>query len=199
MIYFLTKYILKILLTPFFRIKTSGLEEVPDKGRVIIASNHKSFLDPVIMGIVLKRRIYFMAKKELFEIPVFGRFIKALGAFSVDRGHSDRKALRKSMKILEDEKMLGIFVEGRRIRREGIGEIKSGVYLISKLSNAPVVISCIKGTRPLFLKRSIFYIPSAITVDFKIIGKTGGEQPKEDFLSRIREELESKWKKKKVN
>lgn len=150
MIYRTVRLILKLLLTPLFRIRAEGLEAVPARGPVIIAANHKSFLDPVVLGIVLKRPVRFMAKKELFNIPLFGWLITRLGAFPVDRGKPDRASLRNSLEILENGEVLGIFVEGTRIKKPGIGEIKQGVYLISKMSRAPVVVAAIRGTRPLF-------------------------------------------------
>lgn len=132
------------------RIKGEGLENVPGQGPVIIAANHKSFLDPVVLGVLLPRQIRFMAKKELFNIPLFGWLITALGAFPVDRGKPDRASLRNSLDVLKKGGVLGIFVEGTRVKKPGIGEIKPGVYLIAKMSAAPVVVAAIRGTRPLF-------------------------------------------------
>ena len=71
MFYNLAKFICSILIKVLFRIQVEGLENFPEEGAVIVYSNHKSWWDPVVVGCVLKRPIFFMAKKELFKIPVF--------------------------------------------------------------------------------------------------------------------------------
>lgn len=189
MIYRLLRLILKVILKPVFRISAENLNEVPEEGPVIIASNHKSWLDPVAIGIVLKRRVYFMAKAELFSIPVFNLLIKSLGAFPVQRGKADISSLRSALKVLKEGKVLGIFVEGTRVKSPGIGELKPGVYAISRLSKATVVLCAIKGTRPLLIKK---FPPVFNRIKLKFLKFTldPGKFLEEEYLAEMKKQLE---------
>lgn len=189
MIYWLVKLILKMLLTPIFRFSFENTDSVPESGPVIIASNHKSWIDPVAIGIALKRKINFMAKAELFKYPVFGWLIHKLGAFPVKRGAGDISAVKSSLRILRENRVLGIFVEGTRVKTEGIGELKPGVYAIAKLSKSPVILCAIKGSRPLF-KRKLPPIPSKIKLKFEPFEIDPLQFDQESYLVEMRKVLE---------
>jgi 1-acyl-sn-glycerol-3-phosphate acyltransferase len=97
------------------RLRVSGRENLPAEGAVLIVSNHVSQADPPTMGIAaLPRRQYYMAKQELFRVPVLGFMIHKLGAFPIDRGGADRRALRIAKEILARGDMLLMFPEGHR-------------------------------------------------------------------------------------
>ncbi|MCK4776998.1 MAG: 1-acyl-sn-glycerol-3-phosphate acyltransferase [Actinomycetia bacterium] len=115
------------------------MENIPEKGAVILAANHKSYLDPVLVGLASKRPVYFMAKSELFKIKMLDYFLKKLYAFPVKRGEFDRDAFRKSIEVLKSGKVMGIYPEGGRVRDKKIGEIKPGFSLIALKSKAAVV------------------------------------------------------------
>lgn len=105
--------IIRALLYFFFSLyglHVEGRENIPDKGAVIAAANHKSYFDPPLVGIAMeKRRISFMAKSELFRNPLFGRLIRYLGAFPVKRNSADMTAIRKSLAELKKGQVLCIF------------------------------------------------------------------------------------------
>lgn len=146
----------KCLFRLFFRWRVEGLENIPQTGPVVLCSNHISLLDPPLIGSALNRRIYFMAKEELFHIPVFGSLIRSLGAFPVKRGAADRAALRKAIEILQQSKVLGIFPEGTRSKSGKLGEARAGASLIAFKGNAVVIPVAIVGPyrlfRPLYLR-----------------------------------------------
>jgi 1-acyl-sn-glycerol-3-phosphate acyltransferase len=141
----LTRAILKPFLLAFFRMSRIGREHVPD-GAVILAANHRSFLDPFVVGICLNRPVYFVAKKELFDRRVAGWFLNCLGAFPIRRGESDEESVETAKQILARGDALVIFPEGTRIREGSLGRAKRGVGRLALESGAPVVPVAVHGT-----------------------------------------------------
>ena len=127
----------------FWRLRAYGKKNVPMSGPLIVACNHISNLDPPLLGACCPRRISYMAKKELFEIPVLGPLITAVGAYPVDRQGSARAAIKRS--VLRGGGCVGIFPEGGR-NVHGDKEPQTGVALLASLANAPVVPACIIGS-----------------------------------------------------
>jgi len=113
-------------------------------------SNHVSFLDPIIIGCVLPRQVFFMAKMELFKFPIFGWFLKKLGAFPVKRGTADLSAIKHSLKVLSEDKVFGIFPEGTRNKTGGIRAFSHGVAAIAHKSKAQTVPVAIIGKYKIF-------------------------------------------------
>jgi 1-acyl-sn-glycerol-3-phosphate acyltransferase len=141
----LTRAVLKPFLLIFFHMSRMGREHVPD-GAVILASNHRSFLDPFVVGICLNRPVYFVAKKELFDRRFAGWFLNALGAFPIKRGESDEESVETAKQILARGDALVIFPEGTRIREGSLGRPKRGVGRLALESGAPVVPVAVHGT-----------------------------------------------------
>lgn len=185
--------ILSPLVKIIFRLEVQNQEEVPESGPVILIANHKSYLDPIVLGAALKRQIYFMAKRELFDIPLFGSLIKALGAFPVERNSFDRKAFQKALKLIRENKVVGIFPEGTRVRKAEIGEIKPGAYLIARISKAPITLACIRGVFPLFRRDGIFPEMPKVVIKFKFLGTLDENISRKEYLYLIRKELNRLW------
>ncbi|HBQ87678.1 MAG TPA: 1-acyl-sn-glycerol-3-phosphate acyltransferase, partial [Syntrophomonas sp.] len=93
----------------FLGLKIEGVRNLPAQGPVIIAANHVSNWDPVLVGISFKRPVHFIAKAELFTNPVLGKLLTGLNAFPVKRGTPDRRAIRQALDILDMGEVLGIF------------------------------------------------------------------------------------------
>lgn len=129
-----------VYITLFKRYSFSGVENLPATGPVILAANHKSGLDPFYIAIALKRKVHFLAKDELFQNPMLGWVMGKLGTVQVRRGESDREAIAKALRILKQQEVLGIFVEGtRRKDIPGVGDLKSGAAMLSHHSKTPIV------------------------------------------------------------
>ena len=126
-----------------------GLENLPEKEGVIVASNHRSYADPVLLTMYMKRPMHYMAKEELFKNKLFGAFITMLGAFPVKRGVGDMKVIEDSVAFLEKGHNLVIFPEGTRMKENKVGRGKTGVALIAAMSGADVlpVGICFEGTK----------------------------------------------------
>jgi len=127
-------------------LKVYGKDRVPPAGGCVIASNHFSWLDPVVLGFACPRVIYYMAKIEAHRIPGLGAFIRAFGCFPVRRGESDREAVRTMKQIVADGHALGLFVEGTRQRSGVPGEVQPGAAMVALQEAVPIVPVAIYGT-----------------------------------------------------
>lgn len=131
-IYFIVSY---CLVFPIFRLlfrgHIIGNNNVPLKGPLVIVSNHGSHLDPPVLGHVIGRKVSFMAKAELFEIPLLGPLIKSCAAYPVKRGSSDREAIRTATKLLNNGEAIGIFLDGTRQQNGRVNNPMHGAALLS--------------------------------------------------------------------
>lgn len=132
--------------------KIQGVENMPTEGPVILAINHNSLWDPLVAGTSLPRKVSFMAKEELFSIPVLGKIFSKLGAFPVKRGRGDMNAIRQSLTILKEGGVLGLFPEGTRSKNGEIQKGLPGMVLLMEKSKASVVPIKMFGTRHLLTK-----------------------------------------------
>jgi glycerol-3-phosphate dehydrogenase (NAD(P)+) len=143
-------WIVRALFQPFFhiyfRLSRIGREHIPQEGPVIFASNHRSFLDPFIVGTLVRRPIYYVAKKELFRHRIIAWFLNSLGAFPVDRGASDTEMLATARAILARGDCIVIFPEGTRTRPGTLGKPKRGVGRLALEAGAPIVPVAVIGT-----------------------------------------------------
>lgn len=142
--------LIKLLAYPLFRVlfavEHHGVENVPDEGAVIIAGNHPSYLDPLLVGLPIKRTIRFMAWDALFKVPLLGQIIRAVGAFPVDiRKGRGESAFREAVRVLESGDALGIFPEGQRSEQAAMGELRTGVARLAIETGAPIVPVTIGG------------------------------------------------------
>lgn len=138
-----------------YPVRLIGEENIP-QGAVILCANHISSRDPILLLLRLKRRITFMAKKELFKVKLVGAVLREAGAFPVDRGRADLSAIRESMRVLESGGMLGIFPQGTRSAANERTQVHGGAALIEQRSKAPVVPVYIDGPYRPFRRTNIY-------------------------------------------
>lgn len=129
--------------------RASGVDAIPKTGPVIIASNHVSNWDPILLGAGCPRELHFMAKEELFRNPLLAVLIRAYNALPIRRGVLDRNALRAASEVLRNGKVLLMFPGGTRDGSGEMGDPKSGVGFIACMNEAPVVPAYIKGSNVL--------------------------------------------------
>jgi len=140
----------RLLLPIVIKVETKGINNIPTKGPVILASNHLTNYDVFPMQMVIDRPLFFMAKSDLHKNPRLDYALRSLGAFPVHRGQKDQWALQHAEKVLDNEQILAIFPEGTRSKGRGLKAGKTGAARLSIQKNCPIVPAAIKGSHTLF-------------------------------------------------
>ena len=166
-----------------FRGQLIGRENIPQKNSYIMVSNHGSLLDPPLLGHALRRNISFMAKAELFKIPLLGFIIKACGAYPVKRGIVDKNTIKTACKKLSNDNCIGIFIDGTRQKNGRVNKPKQGAALLAfKNQKLLLPVAIVNSHR---LIRFKFFIP----LFSKIIIKVG--EPVQPPQSSSKDDLNS--------
>lgn len=138
------------LFVPFFliylRMGRIGREHLPRRGPLLLAANHRSFLDPFLIGTLVRRPVYYMAKRELFENPLLGFLLNRLGAFPVERGAGDAEAMATARELLARGDCVVVFPEGTRVRRGPLGTPRRGIGRLALETGAPVAPVAVIGS-----------------------------------------------------
>ncbi|MBG9448826.1 1-acyl-sn-glycerol-3-phosphate acyltransferase [Cytobacillus firmus] len=177
------------VLKPIYRFEVFGKENFPKEGGVLLCSNHIDNLDPPVVGINAPRPVYFMAKEELFNVPVLGKIVPHLNAFPVKRGMSDREALRKGLGILKEGNVLGLFPEGTRSKTGQLGKGLAGAGFFALRSEAHVVPCAIIGPYKAFSKLKVVY-GKPIDMNELRERKASAEETTDMIMSEIRKLIE---------
>lgn len=151
------------LLHIYFQGRIYGADQVPLRGPLVVVANHASYFDPPFISNCVRRPVAWMAKEELFQIPIFRTLITWYGAYPVKRGAGDRRALQAALNALEQGWAVGVFLEGTRTPDGRIHDPKLGAALIAAKAQAPLLPVCLWGTQEI-LKNSPFPRPAPITV-----------------------------------
>lgn len=152
MLYRFLRIIGRAVLLLLRRWSVSGTENVPLRGGLVVAGNHTSYWDPVVLGCALSRQVYFMAKAELFRIPFLGTLITLLGAFPVHRSGRDAGAVKRALVLLKQGRVVGIFPEGTRSRTGELLPAHVGAAMLALHAKVPVLPVALQGTRGVFGK-----------------------------------------------
>ncbi|HBZ09421.1 MAG TPA: 1-acyl-sn-glycerol-3-phosphate acyltransferase [Bacillus bacterium] len=155
--YHFARSVVKTIIRPLYRIEVIGLENFPESGGVLLCTNHISNLDPPVVGITCPRPVSFMAKEELFRVPVLKTILPNVKAFPVKRGMSDRGALRKGLSLLKEGEVLGLFPEGTRSKTGKIGKGLAGAGFFALRSDAKIVPCAIIGPYKPFRRLRVVY------------------------------------------
>jgi len=145
-VYWLVRAFFQPFFNTYFRMSRIGREHIPAEGPVIVAANHRSFLDPFVIATMARRPMYYVAKEELFRKPIVAWFLNALGAFPVNRGMGDTEMIETAKAILARGDIVLIFPEGTRTRPGSLGKPHRGVGRLALESGAPVVPVAVIGT-----------------------------------------------------
>lgn len=191
-IYRVARLLVKIYLLIFNSWVIEGAENVPASGPAVLAANHISVWDPIVMGCSVKRTLHYMAKEELFKLPILKWLLPRLECFPVKRGKADRNAMRLAAACLEKGEILGLFPEGSRSKTGEIQAFLPGTALFALRSKAPIVPVALMGTKSAF--------PSSIRGKFRVkIGQPLcfpelyegkiGEKELEEVTAKVRENI----------
>ena len=141
------RFTIQPIVHAFVPLRVYGKDRMPREGGVVVALNHFSWVDPPAFGAASPRTIRYMAKAEAHRVPGLGQAIRALGAFSVRRGESDRDAVRMMRHVVRDGGALGLFVEGTRQRAGVPGEVRPGASMVALQEDVPVICAAIEGSQ----------------------------------------------------
>jgi 1-acyl-sn-glycerol-3-phosphate acyltransferase len=150
----------------YFRGRVYGQEHIPKTGALIVVANHASDFDPPLLSCALRRPVSYMAKEELFRVPVLKQAIQLYGAYPVKRGSPDRSAIRAAMTQLESGWAVGIFLSGTRTSDGRIPSAKLGAAMIAAKSQAPLLPVSLWGTQHIVTKDS--YLPRSVPITVRI-------------------------------
>jgi 1-acyl-sn-glycerol-3-phosphate acyltransferase len=145
-LYWAVRAVLLPFFLVYFRLRREGAEHVPASGPLLLAANHRSFLDPFVIAALTRRPVYYVAKRELFSKRWQAWVLGALGAFPIDRGAGDAEAMATARAILRRGDCVVIFPEGTRIRTGPLGAPRRGVGRLALETGAPVVPVAVLGT-----------------------------------------------------
>ncbi|MCS7232741.1 MAG: 1-acyl-sn-glycerol-3-phosphate acyltransferase [Synergistetes bacterium] len=195
MFYNIIKVLAFFILKLFFFIEAKGRKNIPKDGGLLVISNHCSQMDPVIIGAVFPRRLYYMGKEELFKIPFLRSLIVSLGAFPVKRGEGDLKALSRIIELVDQGKAVLLFPEGSRSEDGELKDFMHGASYVAFKTSVPVLPVAVKGSFEAMPKGQYFPRPTKIKVSFgKVLyfkGR-GGKSIREEikaFTNDLRENI----------
>ena len=155
-----TKAILAVGLFLLGPVKIRGKQNVPRRGALLVIANHLSDCDPAVLGHALPRPAHYMAKSELFEIPVLSPIIRVLQAFPVNRGSPDRAAIRRTVELLDKGEAVVVFPEGQLSETGELQELMPGVAMIASRSEAVILPVWIRGTTRIIPYGSVWPRPA---------------------------------------
>jgi len=183
MLYVFLRAIIVFIARLLFKFKVEGKENIPKDSSFILAANHLSNLDPVILGAASPVRVYFLAKRELFKNIYFASFLKKVGAIPLERTKADISALKKAIKILKDNKPIVIFPQGRR----GDTSVKplGGVGFLFKKTHKPIVMAKITGTDKVLPRGSKMIKIHKVTVSFRMLDEQLGGAAYDEIALRV--------------
>lgn len=170
------------LISWLFNVHVHGAENEPLENGYLAVSNHISYIDVIVMAVALKRRIRFMAKKELFSVPVLGKLVNALGAFPVDRKGNAVAPIKKSIALLESGEVVGMFPQGHRFPKRKFDttreEMKGGASMACYRAKVPVlpVFIATKNDKVALFRRTDIYIGKPIAYEEFAFEKGGSEE-----------------------
>ncbi len=150
----------------YFRGRIENADQVPRQGKLVIVSNHGSFFDPPFLATSMRRPVAFMAKEELFQVPILGQVITLYGAYPVNRAAADRSAIRSALAALEEGWATGLFLEGTRTVDGRIHQPKLGAATIAAKAQAPLLPVSLWGTEKISIKGSA--IPRSVPLTIRV-------------------------------
>lgn len=189
MIYNICRGLLRMIYAVVFPLRIIGKENMPKEGGVLLCANHISNLDPMTIGIKLDRQVKYMAKAELFKVPVLGWLIDKVGAFPVKRGGVSKESIKTALTILRGGHVMGIFPEGTR--NSDSGAAKKGAAHFALRSGAAVIPAAIVGQYKPFRRMTVVYGAPIDLSAFEGAGSDALEEVTDLIMSKIREMMET--------
>lgn len=170
----------------FFRLRSYGRDNIPKTGPFVLISNHQSYLDPMLCGGCIQRRVSFLARESLFKHWLFGRMIRSVGTIPVKLGEADISAMRKVIDILKQDRGVCLFPEGTRSHDGKITPFKPGFGLLCRRGNAAVVPVVIDGAFECWPRHKKLFSQGSIVVSYgKIISAEQAKKMGDEKLAEV--------------
>jgi 1-acyl-sn-glycerol-3-phosphate acyltransferase len=187
----------RFLFALLFRFRAFGENNIPSSGGALFLVNHQSYLDPVILALPMKRPLSMVARKNLYEIPLFGRILKALYGLAIDRDSPGTGIIREMLRRLEHGFLIGIFPEGTRSSGLPVAPVKPGFLSILRRTDVPVIPVGIAGADRALPKGAKFIRPARICITFgepipgDVLAPLKVRGREEDLLQLVRERIQT--------
>jgi 1-acyl-sn-glycerol-3-phosphate acyltransferase len=191
MLYYLGRFYFRLLFKVFCRWEVRGRENVPAAGGAILAPNHISHLDPPLVGSAITRPVNFLAKRELFAVPIFGNIIRRTRAFPISRDRPDKEALKKAYALLAAGEILVMFPEGTRSPDGRLQKPETGLAMIAAKAGVPVIPVALIGSNRALPKGSFLFRPAKIKVQigaplcYHASAAAAGASPRQAFAEAV--------------
>lgn len=166
----------------FFRLEVYGKECIPLDCPFIIAANHMSYLDPIIIGIASPVKLYFLAKNELFKNKFCGCYLRDVGVIPLTRERADIKAVRKVLSLIKERKPMVIFPQGQR---GDIEKVKPGAGFLYRKTGVPLIAAHITGTDKALPRGAKMVKRAKITIRFFLVENIDDEDSYEDISYKV--------------
>ncbi|MDD5194189.1 MAG: lysophospholipid acyltransferase family protein [Candidatus Omnitrophica bacterium] len=188
MLYEILKSIGLFIFTCFFGLCVKGKKVFPRSGPFIVACNHISNLDPIVLGCACPRQLYYLAKEELFENKLFGLLLRNINVLPLKRGKSDIRIMRAALSILKTSP-LALFPQGTR--GANFDNFKAGVGFLYRKAKTPVIAAKISGTENILPKGAKFLKKGRITIIFDEVRNIKNEDTSEEVAQKVIEKIKS--------
>ena len=183
MLYVIGKPLFWLYYRIFFRLKVIGRENVPKTGGVVLCANHISANDTLVLGAATKRRVHFLAKKEVFKYKIFVPVLKALNGIPIDRENPERHVIKRIIATLEGGGVLGIFAQGTRKSEIDPDDAKSGAAFFALKSGACIIPVKIESTYRFFSRITVTFGHPVSTEEHK------GKKLKSELLNEVTKQV----------
>ncbi|MDO4711202.1 MAG: lysophospholipid acyltransferase family protein [Peptostreptococcaceae bacterium] len=192
--YYVLKYICRLISLLIFRVHITGRENIPTEGAFLVAANHLSILDPVIISFITPRPIHFMAKAELFRTKFTKWLFGSVKTIKVERGANDISAIKKSLTVLKKGEILGLFPEGTRTKGKNSDvTVKSGAIMLAHRAKVKILPVAIRSDYKLFSKVEVRILP-LFDPEVYLIDTSDYDQAANHLLETIYEGVEQTLK-----
>ncbi len=185
----------QVVFTIYFRVRTRGLENLPSQGGGLLLMNHQSFLDPLVTGVWINRPVSYLARANLFRVPIIGWILRHTYVLPINRAGGSTAVIRETVRRLEQGFLVGIFPEGTRSVDGEIGRLKPGFLAVIRRSKVPVIPVGIAGTEKAFGRGSWFPKPFRVRI---VIGaplpsaeieKLSGKGHESEMLELVKQQI----------
>ncbi len=194
-------FLFRWLAQRLFQMEVYGAERVPMQGGLIVTANHLSYLDPPLIGCACPRELCYLAKAELFRWAPFARLIRRVGATPVERGTADVGAIKTVLRLLHEQKAVLIFIEGTRGDGKALLPPTSGVTLLARQADVPVLPTAIIGTDRAWGRGERLPRPAKVIVAFgepvcyhTLFGERTDRQARDAFSDYVMEQIAGLWR-----